>query len=1102
MGKRLVCSMLSILLFLLTAPGQASAAVQLEDEIDTYNISENMEWAENKESDWSIEEVTDPSFSGQFIKNKKGIPNYGYTTSNYWIRFEVENRSAVTDWVLEVAYPPHDSITFFEVQEDGIQSQETGDQLPFQERDKNHRNFAFTISVPPGETASYYLKFDTEGAMQLPLTWWKEDAFTEKSQTEYMILGLYYGLAAVMILYNLFLYFSLQQRSYLWYVLFILSLVLTHFTLNGAAFQFLWSENMWWNNRAIVFFMAASQALALLFAKSFLNTKRHAPRMDRLFTIFAVTQVMILLLLMVSYTAALNLVIISAVLLVITILTTAGLCWKQGYRPARYFFIGWVIFLIGVLVSSLADAGIIPVTFYTRYASQIGSAFEVVLFSLALADKFNTLRMEKEMAERRAKESQAAAVQQLQRANRLKDEFLANTSHELRTPLNGIIGIAESMYDGAAGTAGSSFQHNLAMIIQSGKRLSHLVNDLLDISKLRHKEIELEWKAVSLKNVVQVVLSISKPLLHNKEVTLINNIPDNLPMLAADENRLQQILHNIIGNAIKFTNSGTITLSARLHQDEIELTVADTGIGMTEEDKATLFHEFEQGRDARKQHPGGTGLGLSITKKLVELHGGTIAVESERKKGTNVYIRLPAAEDDRQAVSTLDFPLYEGKEDVQLSLVPPVEAPPSSKGHILIADDEPVNLQVLWNQLTLEGYQVTTAGDGEEVIALIDDDSPPFHLIILDVMMPKKSGYEVSRELRKRFTLTELPILILTARNELEDVVATFQAGANDYLAKPCYKEELTARVKTLLTLERVMEEIVEKQTALRDVNEELAYLNQQLEDRVRSRTAELEQKTEELLRMEKSRRHLLSNISHELGTPMTSLQGYVKAMMDGVIEAGDSAYLKLVYDKVLFMDRLIQDLYDLSKLEARQVRFRWNWINVHDFVQEFLLKFKAEVEAQHFTFFLKDKTDPYCAEEFIFADLDRLEQVMINLIYNAVKYTEEHGTLSIEIMPSASYLSNIPHDAEPSPPYLDRHLLVGVHDSGTGIVPDLLPYIFDRFFRGETARSSKDGSTGLGLAISKEIIEYHNGLIWAESTDQKGSSFYFMLPLYPGRLK
>jgi signal transduction histidine kinase len=216
----------------------------------------------------------------------------------------------------------------------------------------------------------------------------------------------------------------------------------------------------------------------------------------------------------------------------------------------------------------------------------------------------------------------------LQRLDQLKDEFLANTSHELRTPLNGIIGIAESLIDGVAGSLNDRQIFNLSMVVSSGKRLSSLINDILDFAKLKNRDIELQRKPVDFRQITEVVLTLCQPLLANKPLELKNEIRDEFSAVDGDENRLQQIMYNLVGNAIKFTESGLVTVSAERVDDMVEVTVADTGIGISPDKLTDIFKSFEQADASISREYGGTGLGLSITKQLVELHGGTIRVKS------------------------------------------------------------------------------------------------------------------------------------------------------------------------------------------------------------------------------------------------------------------------------------------------------------------------------------------------------------------------------------------------------------------------------------------------------------------------------------------
>jgi signal transduction histidine kinase/class 3 adenylate cyclase len=405
-------------------------------------------------------------------------------------------------------------------------------------------------------------------------------------------------------------------------------------------------------------------------------------------------------------------------------------------------------------------------------------------------------------------ESFNGMVTSLRETDRLKDEFLANTSHELRTPLNGIIGLADSMLDGAAGSLTEAQAKNLDLIVGSGRRLTNLINDILDFSRLTHKDLQLQLMPVDIHGAADIVLNLNAPLIGGKALTLVNRIPVDFPLAEADENRLQQILHNLVGNAIKFTYAGEIAISAQQTGDRLSISVKDTGIGIAPEKQERIFEAFEQADGSVARVYGGTGLGLSVTRRLVELHGGTIKVESEVGKGSNFIFTLPIAKiqvrtepvksigserlssviDTREVVSAVDTQ----SSDAQ-----------AEKFDILIVDDELVNLQVLQNHLVLSNYRVHQAESGADALKLIDNGLIP-DLIILDVMMPRMSGYEFCQTVREKLAPTEVPIIMLTARNQASDLVEGLNAGANDYMVKPFSKQELLARIRTHLSLAQI----------------------------------------------------------------------------------------------------------------------------------------------------------------------------------------------------------------------------------------------------------------------------------------------------------
>ncbi len=437
---------------------------------------------------------------------------------------------------------------------------------------------------------------------------------------------------------------------------------------------------------------------------------------------------------------------------------------------------------------------------------------------------------------------QQTAVEKLKRLDVLKDEFLSNTSHELKTPLLGIIGLADSLIEGATGRLSQKTRENLSMIISSCKRLANLVNDILDLSKIKNKDLLLHKKPVSLRQVTDMVLVFSKNLIAGKQLKLNNDIRANLPPVYADSDRLSQILYNLIGNAVKFTEKGEVKIYASVLQatnigsgvnpysaNLIEITVEDTGIGIPENKFGDIFNYFEQADGSISRKYGGAGLGLSITKELVELHGGTIRVESRIGGGSRFIFTLPVyssqiafSDPEELCTDILANARFDNfKYNNIIGAVPGNDSGGKSgftknsaslnkeSATILVVDDEIVNLRVLEYQLGLAGYNVITAESGSMAMDVLETEKLP-DLLLLDIMMPGLSGYEVCASLRKRYSLYELPILMFTARNQVMDVVAGFESGANDYLSKPFDKRELLARVNTLITLKRTVKEFEE----------------------------------------------------------------------------------------------------------------------------------------------------------------------------------------------------------------------------------------------------------------------------------------------------
>ena len=436
---------------------------------------------------------------------------------------------------------------------------------------------------------------------------------------------------------------------------------------------------------------------------------------------------------------------------------------------------------------------------------------------------FNRYRLgQRAAANRNEADRQREMAQQLEEVARLKDEFLANSSHQLRAPLHGIIDLARSLAAGSTGPLKEETRRHLGLIATNGHRLRHLVENLLDLSELRHKSLHLHRTAVDLHSALEVEFSLLRPFAESKNLRLVNGVPHTLPAVYGDEQRLRQILHNLVSNGIKFTDTGAVTVSAEQQGEEILCRVADTGRGISGTERQHLFDELAPQtatsdltgeHDPSEHDPSKHGLGLAVTRRLVELHGGILEVESNPNQGSAFSFNLPIAPGPAPPTPQ---PAESPPWTTQLPKDTVAENDDGvAKPLLLLIDDDPTNLTLLQFYLAPQGYRLLLASTGQEGLRLAWRYQP--QLILLDIMMPTMSGYEVCSSLREVHSAESLPILFLTSKSQLADMVEGFRCGANDYLIKPIRQDELLARVEIhlkLLTSHQNLERMVEEKAA------------------------------------------------------------------------------------------------------------------------------------------------------------------------------------------------------------------------------------------------------------------------------------------------
>ncbi len=366
-------------------------------------------------------------------------------------------------------------------------------------------------------------------------------------------------------------------------------------------------------------------------------------------------------------------------------------------------------------------------------------------------------------------------------ASKTKSAFLASMSHELRTPLNAIIGYSEMIIEEMGDMGETKYNDDLAKIQIAGKNLLGLINDVLDISKIESGKMELYLEEFDLKALISEVVATVQPLLEKNDNALVLKIPDVLPTVRLDLTKIRQILFNLISNASKFTDHGTITIDANTQPSsdpfsaKIILKISDTGIGLTEEQKYRLFKEFTQADSSTTRKYGGTGLGLAITKRFCDMMHGSIEIESVPNEGTTFIVILPQnIEDSKEKAAAV------------------IVAPTKTKEHIptntavLVVDDDPSVRDLLQRYLSKDGYLVECVASGDEGLARAKEILPM--AIILDVMMPHKDGWAVLQEIKSDPVLKSIPVVMYTMVDEKNFGLAI---GATEYLIKPVSKEKI-----------------------------------------------------------------------------------------------------------------------------------------------------------------------------------------------------------------------------------------------------------------------------------------------------------------------
>ena len=681
--------LLLTLLACLCWPAEALQAkvVELVKGQQTYEIGSYVEILEDSSLKLSLAQVRELDLQQRFVPSSEEIPSRGFSASAYWVKITLHNNLVNdVDYFLVLDYPPLDEIDFYYPVTGRYLHMVGGDHHSRHEKPVHAREHVFPVHLEADEQSVFYLRVQTDGSMNLPLTLQSHIEYVEETSLTQLLLGAYYGIMMVMIVYMGFLFVTLRDSTYLYYSLFISSFLCFQLGLNGTGQQYIWSSAFWFNEKVIPFCIFMAYFWAVMFSRAILNTEKNVPKLHKVLTVkLYVLAAGMVLTLVGGYALAIKLATLSCLAIPILIITGVKVM-MMGYRPAYYYCVAWGISLASLVVYALKTFALLEDSLWVQWSTQIGTSWEVLVLALALADRFHLIEAEKkqvqvEYAEKlevankkladvnleleqlndELEERIATRTQELKESNeqliiearerkqaqeealaasQAKSEFLANMSHEIRTPMNAIIGMSVLALQLPLA---QKIEEYVRSINQAANSLMRIINDILDFSKIEAGKLDFEKVDFSLTMPLDNLVTMFADQVQEKGIELVVYADKEVPMLLqGDPLRLEQVLMNLVSNGIKFTDLGEVALHVSLVEEEEEavsllFAVSDSGIGMNPEQQQELFSAFHQADTSITRKYGGTGLGLAICKQLAEMMGGSIRVASQIGQGSTFF---------------------------------------------------------------------------------------------------------------------------------------------------------------------------------------------------------------------------------------------------------------------------------------------------------------------------------------------------------------------------------------------------------------------------------------------------------------------------------
>lgn len=638
--------LLGLFLIFMALPALAQSTLQLINTDETTHLSDKVKILAESDIQLTIDEVRERK--DEFSWHSSTNPNYGMHTSGVWLRTSLNRISDLDEWVIDIGFAHMDRADFYLFDGDKLIASNKQGKLS---SEQFSRFPAFKVKLPLAKKVDLYVRIESQNMQVIaPLDIQPYERYMRMVFWDNLIWGLFYGGLIILALYNLVLYLINKEYSLLAFVGYIAAVITWQFVWGGHSVLLLpFEATLWLTSHTDLIFVFVGIASGV-FTYTFLEAKRTAYKTAPFIKINIGMLITMGFCSLISLFPAAwqNAIVYLVTLFAIFSFLFAGFeSYKNKFIAARYFIAAWLILFISALVSMTSITGILPTNIFTTYCLHVGLFVQAGLFSIAMMDKsHNQLEREIQQATNDLRNNMEFIEEQNARldiarkdainASTIKSQFLANMSHEIRTPLNAILGFSKELIHTPLPV---DKQEHLRIINSAADTLLNIVNDVLDVSKIEAGKLELHNQPFCPNDMLEEMVSVMARSAHNKKLEFIYELTPLPQKLVGDAQRIKQILTNLLGNALKFTPSGHISLLVKgkmlpHNMYELNFNIKDTGIGISQDDRKKLFNAFSQLEDSTSRTYQGTGLGLMICQQLVHLMGGKITLTSEPGKGS------------------------------------------------------------------------------------------------------------------------------------------------------------------------------------------------------------------------------------------------------------------------------------------------------------------------------------------------------------------------------------------------------------------------------------------------------------------------------------